>query len=179
MLHFAQYGKIRECVFVIRIYSSGVEIYVLFSLYSTHRKSIQSHSYELENRTLCLVKKCCVKRPKFFCVRTRFISEAIYSLYPTCFLVLNSYIIQSNNIITETFWFPAALLLAFHRGPNKEHLMEMWNLLTLSFCLTDKKICPYFKEHFIYIFMDVIKKSRYSTCSNERSKAFWVWYPVS
>ena len=35
MLHFAQYGIIRECVFVNRIYLSDVELYVLFSLYST------------------------------------------------------------------------------------------------------------------------------------------------
>ena len=142
------------------------------------------------------LQKCFVKGHKFFCVQTRFISEAIYSLYPTCFLVLTSYIIQSNNIRTVSFWFPAALLLASHRGPNREHLTEMWHLLTPSSCLTENKFCPYFKEHLIDIFVDVIsvyalshvislhsvsevheflmfKKSRYSACSNERSKAFW------
>jgi hypothetical protein len=64
MLHFAQYGIIRECVFVSRIYSSDVELYVVFSLYSTHRKSIQSHSFELENRNVYLVTKN-------FCQRTQ------------------------------------------------------------------------------------------------------------
>jgi hypothetical protein len=71
MLHFAQYGIIRECVIVIRIYSSDVEIYVSFSLYSTHRKSIQSHSFELENRALCLVTKMfCQKTQVLLCSNT-------------------------------------------------------------------------------------------------------------
>jgi hypothetical protein len=132
MLHFAQFGVIRECVFVNRIYSSDLELCVLFSLYSTIIES-QYKAIRMSWKTglSTELQICFVKGPKFFCVQTRFISEVSYSLYPTCFLVLTSYIIHSNNIRTVTFWFPAARLLASHRGPNREHLTEMWHLLTV------------------------------------------------
>lgn len=78
----------------------------------------------------------------------------------------------------------------------------MWHLLTLSSYLKQNEFWPYFKEHLIDIFVAVIsvyvwshvinphsvsevheflmfKKSGYIAFGNERSKAFWRWYPLS
>lgn len=144
MLPFAQYGIIRECVFVNRIYSSYVELYVLFSLYSTLRKSIQSHSYELENRTVYLVTKMfCQRTQVLLCSNTFHFCSYLLDV-PRLFPCADFYTIQSNDIRTVTFGFPATRLLASHRGPNREHLTDMWHLLTLSSCLTENKFCPFF-----------------------------------